>query len=398
MLKQPLVSVIIPVYNREDTIKRAIDSVLKQTYQNIELIIVDDGSTDGTRALLEQLNSKKIKIIDQNHKGANAARNLGLLKAEGEFIAFQDSDDEWLLDKLERQINYMLINGFEVCYCPFYLYKAEEEEIYPPNYNDKIIYEENLIDVLRAYNVVSTQTLVIHRNIVSEIGMFDEQMPRFQDYEYIIRIAQKKKIGYLNKPLVKVYRTNNSISNDDDKFKDAYLKLLKRHEKFLDIELYLEDNLKYCIECFDKDSLDQLIESIDEYVQMYLKDRKINVYKIVGKYYRYVYQLNRDSYVKEYELRIEKLKSHDFAIYGAGHIGKKIYRQLLQKGLRPQCFLVTKKEDVKELYGVPVIELNEWTEKGMEIIIGVSIEIQCELIDNLIQSKCMNYFRYPYQN
>lgn len=109
MDEKVLVSVVIPVYNRADTIKRAVESVLEQTYKNVEIIIIDDGSTDGTIDQLKELEQMEssIRVFKQDHKGANAARNLGIEKARGGFIAFQDSDDEWLPSKLEKQICYI---------------------------------------------------------------------------------------------------------------------------------------------------------------------------------------------------------------------------------------------------------------------------------------------------
>ena len=99
-----MVSVIIPTYNREKTILRAINSVLDQTYKEIELIIVDDGSIDNTRKIVESLNCQKIKYIYQKNGGAAKARNTGIIAASGEYISFQDSDDYWYPEKLEKQL------------------------------------------------------------------------------------------------------------------------------------------------------------------------------------------------------------------------------------------------------------------------------------------------------
>src|SRR5437762_7674264 len=101
-----LVSVILPVYNRESTIARAIESVLAQTYRHFELIVVDDGSTDGTARVVESFDSR-IRVVAQPHAGAYAARNRGLRSAHGELIAFADSDDAWLPDRLESQLPLM---------------------------------------------------------------------------------------------------------------------------------------------------------------------------------------------------------------------------------------------------------------------------------------------------
>ena len=117
----PLVSVVIPLYNRENTIQRAVDSILNQTYTNIEVLVVDDGSTDASVKMLEKYQKdKRVKVFLQGtNKGANVARNRGIQEAEGEYIAFQDSDDVWLSDKLEKQIKRMESENFYISFCAF---------------------------------------------------------------------------------------------------------------------------------------------------------------------------------------------------------------------------------------------------------------------------------------
>lgn len=391
----PLVSVIIPAYNRMETIERSINSVLNQTYKNIEIIVVDDGSKDDTLTIIEHLNIGNMKVLKQNHKGANVARNLGISVAKGEFIAFQDSDDEWFSDKLEKQITYMLECGYEACYCPFFLYEENHNDVLFADYQDKQKYETDLLEVLKVRNVISTQTLVIHRNIVSDVGIFDETIPRCQDYEFVIRIIQKKKIGYINEPLVKVYRTDNSISNDEDKQKEANIILLRKHEDFFNIELCLENCFKYDINGLNEIELKKEIERIDHYLKKTLNRRKVNVYKVVMEalIQKYIFD---GSCSGEYKLRVNRLKSYEFAIYGAGKIGKQVYLELSQKNLIPKCFLVTKRQEEDELFGIPILELAQMKNKNLEIIIGVSQYLQFSLIENLIQEGYRNYFRYPY--
>lgn len=392
----PLVSVIIPAYNRMETIERSVNSVLNQTYKNIEIIVVDDGSIDDTLKMVEHLNIGNMKILKQDHRGANVARNLGISVAKGEFIAFQDSDDEWISDKLEKQIIYMLECGYEACYCPFFLYEEDHNRVvFPSGYQDKQKYEKDLLEVLKVRNVISTQTLVIHRNIVSDVGIFDEKIPRCQDYEYVIRIIQKKKIGYINEPLVKVYRTDNSISNDDDKQKEANIILLRKHEDFFNIELCLENSFKYDINGLNEIELKKEIKRIDQYLKKTLNKRKVNIYKVVMEALlkKYIFD---GSCSREYELRVNRLKSHEFAIYGAGKIGKQVYLELSHKNLIPQCFLVTERQKDDELFGIPILELAQMKNKNLEIIIGVSQYLQFSLIENLIQEGYRNYFRYPY--
>ncbi len=390
---QPLVSVIIPVYNRKDTIKKAIDSVLNQTYQNIEVLVIDDGSTDSTMDVLNQFKGKGVLVFKQDHKGANAARNLGINHAKGEFIAFQDSDDEWLPEKLERQIAYMYSRKYEVCYCAFYLYGKDNDEIIPSNYKNKEALEKNLIDILKNYNVVSTQTLVLHRKAVSEIGGFDVAMPRLQDYEYAIRLINKKKIGYVAEPLVKVYYSENSISSNDTKLEDAYLKIIEKHGDFVNVDFIVRRYLQ--IDLKNLNRLEQKIKKADDCLKRFSRYNDINLSKIVMELIYPQFILTKNSYINEYEKRVEKLISKEFVIYGAGKVGQEIFCELSKKKLKPRSFLVTKKEDLDELFEVPVIELEQWSEKDMDIIIGVSMELQNELIENLISKGYTNYFRYP---
>lgn len=392
----PLVSVVIPVYNREGTIERAVNSVLNQTYTNIELIVVDDGSTDNSLQVVKQLQTEQMKIWEQVHLGANAARNFGISVAKGEYIAFQDSDDEWLPEKLEKQITYMLENNFEACYCPFFLYGDHYDGLYFQDYRDRQKYENNLIDLLRIGNVLGPQTLVIHRNIISDVGNFDEEMPRLQDYEFAIRIAQKKKIGYVNEPLVKIYRSDNSISNDEEKLRKARHLLLKKHGDFCGVEKGIKNFLGAKLTDLNESDIKEELERIDRCLKENWRNGEIDIYKCAGEVLFHRYRLFNKSCFKEYELHINKLQSHEFAIYGAGNIGKQIYLELAEKNLIPQCFLVTEKWGDEMLFGIPIIEVDKWNQKNTVIIIGVSHELQFDLIQNLIRQGYTKYFRCPY--
>ena len=126
---QPLVSVVIPIFNRVGTIERAIRSVLTQSYTNIEVIVVDDGSSDGSPNVVRSINDSRITLIElPKNTGVSYARNIGVSAAKGSFLAFQDSDDEWLAGKLERQIAVMDSQG-ELCvlvYCTKIVYARDE--------------------------------------------------------------------------------------------------------------------------------------------------------------------------------------------------------------------------------------------------------------------------------
>lgn len=240
---QNLVSVIIPVYNRENTIGRAIDSVLCQTYSSLELIIVDDGSTDGTVKRIKEYNDNRIKLIcSEKHGGANQARNIGMMNAKGEYIAFQDSDDEWLPDKLSIQLNFMRDSGFQASYCAYNLYENGVISTFPHDYADEEKYQCRLCEVLAKYNVIGTPTLVIGREVLDLMKheWFDPLMPRFQDYDFVIRMAQVVKVGYIKQQLVNLYRSELSITRDMRALYQAVYRMICKHHDFLDIKSFLK--------------------------------------------------------------------------------------------------------------------------------------------------------------
>ena len=229
-MNNQLVSVVIPMFNREQTIERAIESVLKQTYSNLEVIVVDDGSSDRSVSIVQQLTDERVRIYCLEHNsGAACARNEGIRHAKGDFIAFQDSDDEWLENKLEIQIKYMDKTGVDACFCPFWrfnnvtgwLVPNPEEYIY-----DKV--EQDLKKILAVNNTIGTPTLVIRREVIESVGVFDASMPKMEDYEYILRIVKKFNMGFVPNPLVKTYVLGDSLNASVGDF-EAWNIILKKH-------------------------------------------------------------------------------------------------------------------------------------------------------------------------
>lgn len=208
-----LVSVIIPTYNREKTIKRAINSVLNQTYKNIELIIVDDGSSDNTEKLVKEIKDKKVKYYKlKENKGACFARNYGIKMSKGNLIAFQDSDDEWLEDKLENQINNMIKNNSDIDFCSYMI----GNKTYP-NLNKKYrIKKYGYLKALAFGNYMGTPLLLIKKECLDYYS-FDDNLPRFQDWDLVLNLAKKYKISFTEKVLAKVYVQNDSITKSTEK-------------------------------------------------------------------------------------------------------------------------------------------------------------------------------------
>ena len=236
-----IVSIIIPTYNRAGLLKKSINSVLNQTFKNFEVIIVDDGSTDNTENVIKSFNNSKIRYIkNKKNIGAATARNIGIKTAKGKFIAFQDSDDEWLPKKLKKQVEILTAHqNNNIVYTGFWRIKDNRKTYIP--LNRVKCKEGNIYKELLEGNFISTQTLLMKRECFEKAGMFDENLPRFQDWELVLRLSKHYDFKFIDKPLALCYYTPKSISTDSDAllkafkiikekyFKDLNNKLLAKH-------------------------------------------------------------------------------------------------------------------------------------------------------------------------
>jgi len=211
----PTVSVILPTYNRAHLVGRAIQSVLNQTYRDFELIVVDDGSTDSTESVVKGLGDLRIRYIRcKQNKGGSAARNTGIRAAKGEYIAFQDSDDEWAPEKLEKQMMTFKTASYHVgvIYTGFYKIKNGIKTYIPSS--DIKVTEGNIHDQLLKGNFVGTPMAMLRAECFKKTGLFDERLPRFQDWELFIRISDHYIFKLINEPLVSAFFSPDSISED----------------------------------------------------------------------------------------------------------------------------------------------------------------------------------------
>jgi len=231
---EPLVSVIIPTYNRAKLLPRAIKSVLGQTYKNIELVIVDDCSTDDTRAVIKNFsqNDKRIKyLFHKKNKGAAAARNTGIKASGGKYIAFQDSDDKWIHDKLEKQME--IFNNFPnrnfVVYTSF-LKIGKEEASYFPYCRDVKKKNGMLFDELLIRNFIGFPTILLKKECLENVGLLDESFPRNQDWELFLRLSKIYPFKFVDEPLVLSFDTPGSISSKPELFIQARKLILKKYE------------------------------------------------------------------------------------------------------------------------------------------------------------------------
>ena len=196
------ISVLIPTFNRIRLVARAIDSVLKQSLNPYEIIVVDDGSDDGTSEMIQN-KYKSIKLIQQQNNGVSAARNKGIKHAKGDWIGLLDSDDEWTEKKLENQAD-RLIKTPEYDFC-------HTNEIWIRNgvrVNQRKKHEkyggyifDKCLDICR----ISPSSVLFRKNILDHIGWFDSQLPVCEDYDLWLRITSENRILFIDEPLIIKY-------------------------------------------------------------------------------------------------------------------------------------------------------------------------------------------------
>lgn len=212
----PAVSVIIPTYNRENLITRSIRSVLCQSYEDIEVIVVDDGSEDKTDELVRGLNDERIKYIRlEENKGAGVARNVGIQESIGKFIAFQDSDDEWLPENLEKHMHI-----FEKGSPNIGVVYSDMQRVLKDNtvkyHRSPTIAPGRLIDPTTSFYQVcmlGIQSAVIRRECLDQVGYFNESLPSLEDLELFIRLSRHCHFYHIPEPLVR-YHENEGLSKD----------------------------------------------------------------------------------------------------------------------------------------------------------------------------------------
>ena len=234
------VSVVIPTYNRARSLPAAMRSVLAQTHANLELIIADDASTDGTEALVRDWAARDGRVVylrQERNAGASAARNLGLGAVRGRFVAFQDSDDEWLLDKIEFQLGALagagadwgatfgmkLIHGHD----DDLRYGADRVGAAPDR--RRPVTSGDITRQLLEGNLISPQTLLMRREVADRVGGFDPLLPCNNDWEYMIRMSQVAKVLYTPRPVVVAHISEDSIHRRMRSKALSFLVILRKH-------------------------------------------------------------------------------------------------------------------------------------------------------------------------
>lgn len=223
----PLVSTVIPTFNRSSMVRRAIDSALQQTHSRQEIIVVDDGSTDGTEDSLREHYGERITYVSQANSGVSSARNHGMRLANGEFIALLDSDDEWEPGKLEKQVDFL-------CAHPDYGMVVTDVR--------RIDAKRNTIDIFRRRDVtpkdgdvfsdvllnpaLAPASAMLRKDVFVRLGGFDESLRTAEDIEFHLRVAASYKIGVIEESLTIAMRSGDGLSSDANSDSD-YIRVVE---------------------------------------------------------------------------------------------------------------------------------------------------------------------------
>lgn len=255
---QPLVSIIIPTYNRPELLKRAIQSVLTQTYKNIEIIVVDDNSDLDLNHFREEYSSVSF-LTNSENRGACYSRNRGFEEANGEYVNFLDDDDELYPEKIERQIERFKVSddeklGMITCHL---IDQRSGKEVTVRNKVRGDIYRE----LLARYAVSGTETMLFKKKVLQKVGVFDETLPANQEYDLLIRVCEKYSVDFIDEVLTKKHRSVNQINTNFEKKITGAKRLYNKHR-----------------ERFKR-------ESKGFFLKMWIKYRLLNVRFYIGKWF-----------------------------------------------------------------------------------------------------------------
>lgn len=227
----PKVTAVISTFNRANLVGRAIESVINQTYGNMEIIVVDDHSTDNTEEVVKGFGESRVRYIrHENNKGGPAARNTGIKAATGEYIAFLDDDDEWVENKIERQLQYVQDFGAVVC-----------RAFIPSRNRMTQLYKKvavNPRDLRKGFIFGCGTSILFARADILKDTLFDETLASSQDWDILVRLAGKCRIAYINEPLVRFNVGNHARITNKCKYmsiaqQEERLSAVYKHKEFL---------------------------------------------------------------------------------------------------------------------------------------------------------------------
>ena len=255
------ISVIIPTYNRASYLAEAIDSVLEQTHPVDEIVVIDDGSTDDTRNIVNQY-GYIVKYFRQGNRGPAAARNKGLKVATGDYISFIDDDDLWVPDKIESQLDFFKkYSHIDILFGHHANFSSPSDSIQPEILN-QVVYEyfrDNFNNLTEAFkyliveNIISTPSVMFKKQCLKRVAFFDVNLRCAEDYEYWLRFAYHCNMGFMDRVLVKRRIHNDNLIHDYLVRLNSHLKVLESlNSKYPDLPNSVQSEIKKSIKrtCF----------------------------------------------------------------------------------------------------------------------------------------------------
>ncbi|WP_138433116.1 glycosyltransferase family 2 protein [Winogradskyella algicola] len=242
----PFFSVVITVYNKAEFIKNTINSVLNQTFQDFEIIVVNDGSTDESKSIIKSFNDNRIELITTKNQGVSAARNKGIEVANANYVALLDGDDLWEKDFL-KFIKEAITKFSNVSVFTTALAHKYEHKVVPATYNFKQRNTYEIRDFFKSsldHTILTSSSIVFRKNIIEKIGYFDTSIESGEDTDFWIRIGIHFKVVFINKILVYYNFVPESISNTvfSVKNKPRYDKYFKEEQQDKHLKIYIDRN------------------------------------------------------------------------------------------------------------------------------------------------------------
>lgn len=404
---EPLISVIIPNYNREHVIVDTVQSVLEQTYANLEVIVVDDGSSDASAEELKKIKDSRFRfVLSEAHRGANACRNEGAQLSKGEYIAFQDSGTIWHADKLEKQLARLRQSPEAgLVYCIVRARDGSRTICYPEESMERSRKEEGCRESLAVRNLIDTPSIMVTRDCFEKTGGFDENLKRWQDYDFVIRVSQTYSIVIVNEILVETFYYANSISKDFSFLAEALPEFLRKNKEFFTCYGTWEEIVKsviyetYYSQITGVDFL-KFCNQLDSRLREIFPE--IDFWKLAGQIIGPVIERGwYDVPLAEYNFRSFIQSVHmgqHFVIYGAGKIAGSLLELFEEAGCRNriETFIVTKTDSKSALAGIPVISVEEFQKRkdALEtpVLIGTAERMQLEIFQSLSEREFKNIY------
>lgn len=366
-MEHQYISVILPTYNRKEYIMDAINSVLNQTHKELELIIVDDGSTDGTKEEIKSISDERIRYIYlEKNMGPSMARNIGIESAKYDVIAFHDSDDIWRKEKLERQLTY-LKNDVGLVYCSYSIdRRSGPKNIVPSNFWDEEDLSGDMYAFLTKTNVIGTPTILVRKECIVQAGGFSTEIQSQEDWELVLRLSQITHIQHVKDVLVDARYLKTGVSSNVVAHINSFIYMMRQiKQNGMSIVDMLDKTIQTIFELDEIEEIDYWFGKIKkEFINEEDAHRLWQRCQKREKATRLRYELSRkmleSKCFKENLLNIAK-DATSYAIYGVGYLGVDLINRLEDMSLNVTYIIDKDIISYKNYVVLQVEELEEYT-------------------------------------